>query len=106
MGGYSLYFVLNQLKTFRDNLFLIVYGALIRHYTNLGIYHTRMYTLTKIESEGNIYNGIESAKNRTEYLEFVSNKTSITIIGLKSSKNVRIYVLFSIRISFLINALK
>ena len=74
MGGYSLYFVLNQLKTFRDNLLLIVYGALIRHYTNLGIYHTRMYTLTKIESEGKIYNNIVLDKNRTEYLEFVSNK--------------------------------
>ena len=46
--GFSLYFILSKLYSFRQNISLIVYASLLRYYTNLGIYHARKYTVTKI----------------------------------------------------------
>ena len=48
MEGFSLYFILSKLYSFRQNISLIVYASLLRYYTNLGIYHARKYTVTKI----------------------------------------------------------
>ena len=78
MAGFSLYFILSKLYKFRQNISLIVYASLLRYYTNLGIYHTRMYTLTKINitmagehiyPTGLYYNNTEIIKNKTEYVE-------------------------------------
>ena len=78
MEGFSLYFILSKLYSFRQNISLIVYASLLRYYTNLGIYHTRKYTVTKInitEAGDNIYpsgfyyNNSEILKNRTEYID-------------------------------------
>ena len=78
MAGFSLYFILSKLYKFRQNILLIVYASLLRYYTNLGIYHTRMYTLTKINitmagehiyPTGLYYNNTEIIKNKTEYVE-------------------------------------
>ena len=45
---FFLNFILSKLYSFRQNISLIVYASLLRYYTNLGIYHTRKYTVTKI----------------------------------------------------------
>ena len=75
IGGVSLYFILSDLESFKGYLSLIVYAALLRHYTDLGVHHLRMYTLTKInitsETDGTylyyIYGDTE--KNRTKYIK-------------------------------------
>jgi len=68
----SLYFILSKLEAFKANLSILVNSSYLRHYTNLGVYHTRMYTLIKINnSEGYYrnYTNIEIEKNRTKYIE-------------------------------------
>ena len=74
MGGFSLYFILSELSNFRGNINLILYSSIIRHYTYLGIYHTRMYTLAKVNSSGMIHQNEEIIKNRAKYLENLNNQ--------------------------------
>ena len=77
MGAFSLYFILVKLQEFRNYLSVMVYGSLLRYYTNLGIYHTRMYTLIKLNiSEGpyKIYNNYDIEQNRTKYIENLHEK--------------------------------
>ena len=74
MGGFSLYFVVSQLKAFKNNLLLIIYASLLRHYTNLGIYHTRMYIITKIDIPQVNYTNFKYVQNKTEYLDDLLNK--------------------------------
>ena len=83
MAGFSLYFILYKLKAFKQNMQLVIYASLLRHYTNLGIYHTRIYTLAKINVTyipGNTlpsrmyYNSYEIQKNRTEFMGRIKQK--------------------------------
>ena len=73
MGAFSLYFILSELNNFKGNINLVLYSSMMRHYTNLGIYHTRMFTLAKINISGIIYENEETIKNRTKYLENLNN---------------------------------
>ena len=73
MGGFSLYIILSRLTNFKGNINLILYAALIRHYINLGIYHTRMYTVAIANSSGLIYQNEDTINNRTKYLENLYN---------------------------------
>ena len=82
MAGFSLYFILSKLKAFKLSMQLIVNALLVRYYTNLGIYHIRMLTVTKInityipnntDPSRMYYNGYEIQKNRTEYIERLIN---------------------------------
>jgi len=77
IGAFSLYFIRSKLEEFKGNLSILVYASLLRHYTNLGVYHTRMYILTKInETEGTYknYNNYDIEKNRTKYTEDLYKK--------------------------------
>ena len=71
MGAFSFYFTLHKLDIFKNRLSLIIYASLLRHYTNLGVYHTRMYTLCQIErsDEPKIYTNEYIEQNRTKYME-------------------------------------
>ena len=51
----SLYFILSKLEAFKANLSILVNSSYLRHYTNLGVYHTRMYTLIKINNSEGYY---------------------------------------------------
>ena len=82
MAGFSLYFILSKLKAFKLSMQLIVNALLVRYYTNLGIYHIRMLTVTKInityipnntDPSRMYYNSYEIQKNRTEYIERLIN---------------------------------
>ena len=77
MGAFSLYFIISKLQIFKDYLSIMVYASLLRYYTNLGIYHTRMYSLIKLNiSEGpySIYNNNDIQQNRTKYFENLYEK--------------------------------
>ena len=81
MGAFSLYFIISNLSIFKDHLKLIISASLLRHYTNLGIYHTRMYTLSKIEvpnfslgSSYEKYTNKDIVENRTKYFEDLYEK--------------------------------
>ena len=103
-GGVSLYFILSKLEEFKGNLSILVYASLLRHYTNLGVYHTRMYTLVKInisEEDGNFsyYNNYDIEKNRTKYIKDLFDKLQkdfflgsqylekVVAVNLKINKN-------------------
>ena len=82
MAGFSLYFILSKLKAFKLSMQLIVNALLVKYYTNLGIYHIRMLTVTKInityipnntDPSRMYYNSYEIQKNRTEYIERLIN---------------------------------
>lgn len=98
----SLYFILSKLEAFKANLSILVNSSYLRHYTNLGVYHTRMYTLIKINNfEGYYrnYTNIEIEKNRTKYIEDLYDKLQndfflgsqylekVIAINLKINKN-------------------
>ena len=53
--GFSLYFISSKIKTFKDYMQSLIYALALRHFTNLGIYHTRMYTLSRLNISGDIY---------------------------------------------------
>ena len=76
MGAFSFYFTLFKLGVFKDHLSLIIYASLLRHYINLGIYHTRMYTLSKIDHPiyPYIYTNYEISQNRTKYIQDLYDK--------------------------------
>ena len=67
-GGFSLYFTLIKLNSFKNHLRLLIYALLVRYYTNLGVYHTRMFTLSKLNFFGFTYVNYANS-NRTNYME-------------------------------------
>ena len=68
-GIFSLYFVINQISTFKTHLLKLIYTSLLRYHTNLGLYHTRMYMLTTLNVSGRTYENYELNQNRTKYIE-------------------------------------
>jgi hypothetical protein len=52
IGAFSLYFILTNLTNFKNNLQLLINASLLRYHTNLGIYHTRMLSLSYINISG------------------------------------------------------
>ena len=77
IGAFSLYFILYKFSIFKNHLLLLIYSSLLRHYTNLGIYHTRMYTLSKLNIPDYYYSHYSNyyiEQNATEYIKNLSDK--------------------------------
>ena len=77
IGAFSLYFILHKSTIFQNHLSLLIYASLLRHYTNLGIYHTRMYILNKLnisDYEYSHYTNYYVEQNSSEYIRNLSEK--------------------------------
>ena len=77
IGAFSLYFILHKSTIFQNHLSLLIYASLLRHYTNLGIYHTRIYILNKLnisDYEYSHYTNYYVEQNSSEYIRNLSEK--------------------------------
>ncbi len=75
--GYILYYILSTITIIKNNLLLIIYSTNIRHYTNMGIYYIREMIVLAIgnpSNSDNIYIHFPNTKNRTFYIEDITEK--------------------------------